>query len=125
MKKYGCVIDIPKRRLWLQNVAVPLESLVIAKQEKEFCQAVVTLTEKVIVAPWSELEVLGSTGAMCTTRTWLVEGKNKSDLPVMVARGVVNSIQDDELWCVPIRLCNPSSAETTVYWNGSSCGGEN
>ena len=66
LKKYGCVIDIPKRRLWLQNVAVPLESLVIAKQEKEFCQAVVTLTEKVIVPPWSESEVLGSTGAMCT-----------------------------------------------------------
>ena len=54
-----------------QNVAVPLESLVIAKQEKEFCQAVVTLTEKVIVPPWSESEVLGSTGAMCTTGTWL------------------------------------------------------
>ena len=29
LKKYGCVIDIPKRRLWLQNLAVPLESLVI------------------------------------------------------------------------------------------------
>eukprot|EP00731_Ephydatia_muelleri_P014041 Em0007g1351a len=54
-----------------QNVAVPLESLVIAKQEKEFCQAVVTLTEKVIVPPWSKSEVLGYTGAMCTTGTWL------------------------------------------------------
>ena len=87
----------------------------IVKQEREFCQAVVTLTEKVIVPPWSELEVFGSTGAMCTTGTWLVEGKNKSDLLVMVARGVVNPIQDDELWCIPIRLCNPSSAEATAY----------
>ena len=78
LKKYGCVIDIPKRRLWLQDVAVPLESLAIAKQEREFCQAVVTLTEKVKVPPWSELEVLVSTSAMCTIGTWLVEGKNKS-----------------------------------------------
>ena len=106
------VVLMTKRRVWLQDVAVPL---VIAKQEREFCQAVVTLTEKVIVPPWSELEVLGSTSAMCTTGTWLVEGKNKSDLPVMVARGVANSIQNDELCCIPIRLCNPSSAEATVY----------
>ena len=84
------------------------------KQERECCQAAVTLIENVTVPPWSEVEVFGSTSATCTTGTWLVEG-TQPDLPVMVARGVVNPIQANALGCVPIQLCNPSSADITVY----------
>ena len=108
-----CMLDMANKVLRFPNRGVSI-SLRDSSSQPHIVQARVTLEETLSIPPFSEIEVMAKVGEGLHEGTWLVEECKSKNLPVRVARALVNPVTTT----VPVRLLNLSS-DTAVVFKGT------
>ena len=108
-----CTLDMANKVLRFPNRGVSI-SLRDSSAQPHIVQARVTLEETLSIPPFSEIEVMAKVGEGLREGTWLVEECKSKNLPVRVARALVNPVTTT----VPVRLLNLSS-DTAVVLKGT------
>ena len=105
-----CTLEMANKVLHFPNRGVSL-SLQDPSSQPHIIQAQVTLEETLRILPLSEMEVMAKVSEGLYQGTWLLEECKLKNLPVRVARALVNPVTPT----VPVRLLNLSSDTTTVF----------
>ena len=105
-----CTLEMANKVLRFPNRGVSI-SLQDPSSQPHIIQARVTLEETLSIPPFSEMEVMAKVSEGLHQGTWLLEECKSKNLPVRVARALVNPITRT----MPVRLLNLSSDTTTVF----------
>jgi len=105
-----CTLEMATKVLRFPNRGISV-SLRDSSLEPHIIQARVTLEETLSIPPFSEMEVMARVNGEVHEGTWLLEECKSRNLPVRVARALVNPVATT----VPVRLLNLSSDMTVVF----------
>ena len=104
-----CTLEMANKVLRFPNrVSISLQD---PSSQPHIIQAQVTLEETLSIPPFSEIEVMAKVSEGLYQGTWLLEECKLKNLPVRVARALVNPVTPT----VPVRLLNLSLDTTTVF----------
>ena len=106
-----CTLEIANKVLRFPGVLISPQD---SSSQPHIVQAGVTLEETLSIPPFSEIEVMAKVGEGLCEGTWLMEECKSKNLPVGVARALINPVTTT----VPVRLLNLSS-DTAIVFKGT------
>ena len=118
LEEHGCVINTQHRALHIQGKAIPLK-----EDRPSQCSSAIEafVQQNLHLPPLSEIEVMAVAlfpDSKEMGNTYLVEAKAQDKVPITVANAVVVPKQaemDNQLYCLPVRIINPSSENVTLH----------